>query len=430
MKKNFPLLFSLKRLEQDLLQSFGQEVPLIPFSLQAGDRETAKSDIDVFAFLPDLAPRSLSLAEHIGRNAIFHAGITVSLIPVLSQEIGQIKAKKDEAASTLFALAQNSSTSARRRKCLAEALEYLERNEEAAQVWLTLGQNEHVNPLERIKAANALNRLGYVEEVETILLSVAHDEKVGASKRIKAAAALRKAGHIEAAASLLLAYAKENHFPVWEREKAARMLAAWRLNQQAAQAWLYILQDEQVDGGIRIHAAEALGSLGRIEEAFPILRALMHTREALVAREAARIAGEFGHMEEAKLVVLAIAQNKNVESWIRLSAAWLLSKWNYIEEYVQILLAIARDEASKEGQLMAADQLVDLGFVEEALPVLRMLMWDDTLGALLRKEAAVTLATKLGYLDEARFILLKLAQDELLDERARGWIMEALEELG
>src|SRR3989304_4207859 len=98
MKKDYPLLFSLKMLEQDLLQAFGQEVPLIPFSLQAGDRKTAKSDVDALAFLPDLSPHSLALGEDIGRNAMFHAGITVSLIPVLRQEIYQIKAKRDEAA--------------------------------------------------------------------------------------------------------------------------------------------------------------------------------------------------------------------------------------------------------------------------------------------------------------------------------------------
>ena len=121
--KDYPLLSTLILLERQLEQAFGQDISVIPFDLQAYGTKKSR-DVQALVFLPDLSPQALAQAGNIAGNIIFHAGVAISLIPLLLEDEKHIEAKKTEAVLTLQVLAGDIRTSTRKRMAAAEALEY------------------------------------------------------------------------------------------------------------------------------------------------------------------------------------------------------------------------------------------------------------------------------------------------------------------
>jgi HEAT repeat protein len=78
-----------------------------------------------------------------------------------------------------------------------------------------------------------------------------------------------------------------------------------------------------VNPWVRVQAAEALGRLGRTEEAAPILLTLaqQETVDPWVRVQAAEALGRLGRTEEAAPILLTLAQQETVNPWVRVQAA-------------------------------------------------------------------------------------------------------------
>ena len=116
--KDYPLVSTLMILEQHLEQAFGQDIPVIPCDLQAYGAKTS-SDVQALVFLPELSSQSLAQVGHIAMNIVFHAGVAVSLTPLLLEDGKLMEARKAEAVFSLQALARDVRTSAQKRMAVA-----------------------------------------------------------------------------------------------------------------------------------------------------------------------------------------------------------------------------------------------------------------------------------------------------------------------
>jgi tetratricopeptide (TPR) repeat protein len=239
----------------------------------------------------------------------------------------------------------------------------------------------------------------------------------------------------------------------------------------AAEGLLTLARDETVGDGVRLHAATAVGKLGRADDAYAILLTLACKEmvRAGVRCYAATALGEMGRPveacqawlavardgmtsapvrlhaitalkeleqgDEAAPVLLTLARDRELDDWVRLHAAEMLMGLGRSVEARLAWLALARDKTMEPYvHLNAARALGELGLVEEAASVLVALARDGELDNELRLDAATTLG-KLGRVEEAAPILLALARhrDEWVGERpvdVRRGAMTALGELG
>lgn len=78
----------VQRLQQLLSQAFAEDVSVILFGSYARGDATPESDIDVLAVLPDPSPSSISIALDIAWEIGYEAGMVISLIPTMKDELG------------------------------------------------------------------------------------------------------------------------------------------------------------------------------------------------------------------------------------------------------------------------------------------------------------------------------------------------------
>ncbi|HXF68662.1 MAG TPA: twin-arginine translocase subunit TatC [Thermoflexus sp.] len=213
--------------------------------------------------------------------------------------------------------------------------------------------------------------------------------------------------------------------PMFEFERVSAQFALQVLTRlNAADRLLALARDEGVAAEVRQGAAEALGELGRAEEAAEVLLALARDEgvKADVRWKAVRALEELGRTEEAVEVLLALARDERVEADVRQVAAEALGELGRAEEAVEVLLALARDDRVAPWVCQGAVQaLRELGRAEDLLALVR----DEGVEEWVRREAVMALR-KLGRAED----LLALAQDAGVETEVRREAVRALEELG
>lgn len=194
---------------------------------------------------------------------------------------------------------------------------------------------------------------------------------------------------------------------------AARLLALARLKDDG-----YWVNQTMVG------AVEALGHLRRFDDLLAL--AQDRTVEAWVQERAAEALGKLGRTDEAANLLLTLAQDQTVGAWVRERAAEALGELGPADEAAKLLaaeawLALARDRAVEiRVRVRAAEALGELGRAGDLLTLVQ----DWTVGAWVQGQAAEALG-KLGPADEAAEALLALAQK--VNCRVR---MQAAEALG
>jgi tetratricopeptide (TPR) repeat protein len=133
----------------------------------------------------------------------------------------------------------------------------------------------------------------------------------------------------------------------------------------------------------------------------------------------------------ARLLSLALAQDKAVDDQVRVGAAEALSTLGRADEAVELLLALAHDRAvGVRVREAAAEALGRLGRADEAAELLLALARDRAAEASVRGLAAAALG-RLGQADEAAEFLLALIRDSTpMDPWVQGFALAALGELG
>ncbi len=359
----------------------------------------------------------------LARDKTIYTPVRITVAKALSK-VGSIQ----EASKILLALAQDRREAGWIRLSAAEALGRCGCIKEANEVLITIAQNKEIWERERERAAEFLGKLGYTNKAAALLLTLSRDKTVGRPTHERAIQALREMGQ----ESSLLNLARDGKVAMWVRLSAAEALGKLGRVGEAAPILLAIAQNGAVDAGWRVWAAEALGELGRIEEAISILRAIAQdgTVDAKKGVQAAEALGRLGRVEEAVSLLLAIAQDGTVDAEKRVQAAEALGRLGCVEEATQAWLAIAQDGTVDTGDRVgAAEALAELGGVAEAIPILFAIARDEKVWAWTRVRAAEALG-KIGRAEESTLILLAVAQDGAVDAWTRVEAAEALGKLG
>ncbi len=121
------------------------------------------------------------------------------------------------------------------------------------------------------------------------------------------------------------------------RRAAAEALGRLGRAEEAAEILLALARDERVEAGVRRDAAEALGRLGRAEEAAEILRPctlMSGWRPGCAGRLPGRWA-RLGQAEEAAEILPALARDERVEAWVRRDAAEALGRLGRAEDLLR-----------------------------------------------------------------------------------------------
>lgn len=202
---------------------------------------------------------------------------------------------------------------------------------------------------------------------------------------------------------------------------------------QAAPALLALANDEKVNPLVRNEAASTLGKLGWVDEATSILLALANDENvgASVRRRAASILGQLGWVDEAASILLSLALEGGVNSWVRHSIALDLGQLGQVNEAALIFSELVSNAKADPGvRRSAASSLGELDRASEAaVNTLLKLALDEKMGSWLRLDTACALG-KLGRLEQATSILLELACDEKRWTWVRCNAVSSLGELG
>jgi len=336
-------------------------------------------------------------------------------------------------------LANNLEVDAWVRYAAASALGQMGQTGEAAKVLLALALDEQVDAGVRYTAISALGQLGRAEEeVLDSLLTLAWNEQAISWLRSAVAFTLGNLGHTEKAADVWLVLACNAQVDVEERCEAASALGQLgRAEEKMLDSLLILASDTQVNAKVRREAASTLGNLGRVAEAAKVLLILASDTQinAEVRCEAASALGQLSNAEEARNIMLAIAQDEQVDTGVRSDAIHslgiLLNTLGCADEKVlDSLLALARDEqVNVRVRSAAASALGHLGRVREAVEILLVLAHDEQIDAEVHNDTADALSY-LGCIKEAVDVWLALACDRQVDARIRRTAAQTLGQLG
>jgi hypothetical protein len=139
----------------------------------------------------------------------------------------------------------------------------------------------------------------------------------------------------------------------WIRSEGLNALSSMQNDARAGVGLLALAGDEKVDAYVRRDAAQALGQLGRADEA--VLNGLLALAgdekvDAYVRRDAAQALGQLGRADEAGKMLLALAGDEKVDAGVRRAAAQALGQLGRADEAVlNGLLALAGDEKVDAG---------------------------------------------------------------------------------
>jgi hypothetical protein len=289
-----------------------------------------------------------------------------------AEALGQLGRTDETTISSLLALARNRTESSVVRCTAAEALGQLGRTDEtvfSGLLALVLDRSEQI--VIRNYAAQALGQLGRTDEVIlTSLLTLVLDPTVYYGLRCAAVNALGQLGQTDdAILSGLLTLGQDRNVDANIRYDAIRVLGQLRHTVDAAQLLLNLAQDRKVEVDIRCKAVQALSQLGYTDEA--ILSGLMALAQAknvatAVRRAAAQALGQLGCADETILSgLMALAQAKNVAAAVRMAAAQALGLLGRVDDAAQLLLALAQN------------QNVDAIIRGDAYFSLKALLWKD-----------------------------------------------------
>lgn len=248
------------------------------------------------------------------------------------------------------------------------------------------------------------------------LLELAYDIQLGI--RYEAIRALGQLGRTED----LLALARDEQVYIWARREAADVLSQLDHIDEAAQAWVVLASDTQVDdtGVADAVRQEAVQSLGQLNQSDDLLAVARDTQVADWIREAAaRVLGQLGHIDEAVQARLALACDKQVGDWCRYTAIQALGQLGRTAD----MLALARGEQGDEWIRLLTVQT--LGQFDQANDLLLMLTRDEQVNVVVRQKAASTLG-QLGYVGN----LLALACDKQAQKSGRLLAILGLSEWG
>ncbi|MBM3129709.1 MAG: DUF4062 domain-containing protein [Chloroflexi bacterium] len=319
------------------------------------------------------------------------------------------------------------------------ALGTLRGNTRAGDGLLALAQDEKVDEFVQITATEALGQLGRADDAVRVLLALAQDEEVSESGRYFATRYLVELEHADDAVQLLLALAQDPKVSRSVRSDSTRSIGTlytlgqlWHTDDAVMQGLSALAQGEKVDADVRRTTAQALGQLGRTDDAVRLLLALAQDEkvERHVRCAAAQALGQLGRTDDAVRLLLALAQDEKAEGRVLSDAAEALGQLGRTDDAVRFLLALAQDEKIDEGvRCDAAQALGELGRIDDAVQFLLTLAQDEKADEDARCAAAQVLG-ELGRTDDAVQFLLTLTRDEKADEDTRSNVAQALGELG
>lgn len=339
-----------------------------------------------------------------------------------AEALGQLGQTDKSTLVGLQALAHDSQMNCWVRRAAAQALGQLGLIARAVPVLLDLAHNTSM--VECVNACNAATTLGDFGEVDesvhSELLKLANDSRVLPIVRdtaIKALGQLNRVGDPILAG--LQALARDPGLDAWLRLDAALSLARFGRADEYELLLLALADYPTVADGFRGILTENLGKLGRTDADIVagLLVLAYHAQAAASIRcSAAQALGRLGRVDEATTILLALTSDAQVSVDVRSTAAQALGQLDRADEATTILLVLARDaEVSPGIRSSAIEAIGQLGRADDAtLADLLTLARDAQVNARVRSAAAQTLG-QLGRTDEAVELLLGLARDPQVD---------------
>ncbi len=222
----------------------------------------------------------------------------------------------------------------------------------------------------------------------------------------------------------------------WERGKGLELLAGLKGCRDVGAGLVALALDEGLSSQARSEALSALGTLRCTEKnVLDQLLGLIYDEdiEVEVRREATNALGQLSRFDEGVLArLLDLAYDDQANGWMRRDAAQALTRLGYTQDATTILLALAQNDQLEDlVRCVAISALGELGQVEQGvIDHLMALAQDDQLSTGIRSDAARALG-QLGCCDpQVLDSLLALAQDENTDDLVRGDAIGALGQLG
>ena len=354
-----------------------------------------------------------------------------------AQAIGQLGFIA-ESVPILMDLARNPSivTAVNAYNAVETLAEFARTDESIFPELLVLASDSSVFPMARSKAISALGQSQSASDcIPTGLQLLVRDLNLDTRLRRAAALSLAQLGCADKVALLLLELDDDPKFADGFQNIRAKNLDRLGLSDGDIAADLLVLGClEQVSSSVRCSAAQALGRLGRADEATSILLAL--TNDTLVSAHirstAAQALGRLGRVDEAAKVLLVLACDALASAGVRRAAVAALGQLGRADEAtLSGLLALARDpEVNSEVRGAAAKALGQLGQTDEAVKLLLGLARDPQVDAVVHLTATSALG-KLGRADDALVTgLFSLVNDPEIDVDARSAAAQILGEQG
>ncbi len=364
---------------------------------------------------------AIDLASHLRVTAATDLGI-----------VGRI----DESVSILRDLARDGREDLALRLRAAKALGEAGDIAEAVPVLLELARATSRDPVEAAWRGTIPTALGKFDRLDD-LQALASDEQIDVRVRIEAAEALGLSGRVDEAVGYLLALAGERGEGFYEFYECVQALQTLGRDQEL----MALAKDRRLSVFQRITAAQALGEVGRIDDAVSVLLPLARKEVTAVSalgtlgrvkylaalvRDsqadmfnrilAARELGELGRSDAGTPFLIEVARDSRVSGWDRVHAAQMLGQVGSIDESASILAALVRDTtlvSSTRGD--AAEALGKLRRVDELFSIVR----DEGIPAEARVAAAITLFNLAEAVDEVALILISMARNEGVDAKTR-----------
>ncbi len=178
---------------------------------------------------------------------------------------------------------------------------------------------------------------GHVEE----MLALARDEGVSLSVRTLAV-------NYMTLEDLLVLIRDEGVDPI-VRLSAVNGLVALGIAKKDIEKVLALVRDEGVDSEVRRGIVGWLINFGHVEEVLELAR----DKGTKTGSIAAYVLGEAQYLKE----LYELAQDEQVDGWVRTVAAWWLGEWGHKHEAVAILLPLAQNEQMTQEQREYASRL-------------------------------------------------------------------------
>jgi hypothetical protein len=217
------------------------------------------------------------------------------------------------------------------------------------------------------------------------------------------------------------------------RRNAIEILGILKGDKRAGDVLLTLAQDEKVDMGERVAAAQALGQFGYTDDAISLLLVLARDEKAEVWVQYA-VAQAFvclGHTDDAVRLLMDLVQSEDVSLQVQVNTLQVLKRMEYVgETLIQGLLALVQNEKiALVAQIDVAEMLGQLGYKDDVVYALLELAQDEKFEYQARCISAQALG-RLGRTADATDVLLALAQSEKTDSWVRCDAAEALGLLG